>query len=170
MTGASATGASTEAVLHQSLRAGLAAFGLEASLVWTSRQQGGRTLWQGTLTPPSPSPLPPRRWASVAQALQALAEAALVARGEASAAVEVLSAAASAGESAPGPGDDDEALVQAALRLGRLAAAQGRGFALGPMSANERRLVHQALSELPSVRTQSEGEGIYRRLWVLPRA
>jgi spoIIIJ-associated protein len=105
----------------------------------------------------------------VAEALQSLCDAMLVVRGDASSAVEVLLPAVVEGDGTLGLADEDEALVQAALRLGRLAAAQKRTFALGPMSANERRLVHNALSELAGVRTQSEGEGIYRRLWVLPR-
>ncbi len=165
---------STESALHQAVRAALQAFGLEASVVWSTRSQGGRTTWRATLTPPSPTPdvpaaLPPRRWSKVAEALQSLCEAALLVRGELSSAVEVLLPAVVEGDAAVGLADEDEALVQAALRLGRVAAAQKRSFALGPMSANERRLVHNALSELTSVRTQSEGEGIYRRLWVLPR-
>jgi hypothetical protein len=165
---------STEAVLHHAVRSALPLFGLDASVVWSARSQGGRTIWKATLTPPSPSAqtasaLPPRRWSKVAEALQSLCEAALLVRGETSAAVEVLLPAIVEGDAVVGLADEDEALVQAALRLGRVAAAQGRAFALGPMSANERRLVHNALSELPGVRTQSEGEGIYRRLWVLPR-
>lgn len=37
------------------------------------------------------------------------------------------------------------------------------------LSASERRVVHVALSEHSQVRTESEGEGIYRVLKVLPR-
>jgi hypothetical protein len=164
---------SMEAALHQAVRSSLQSFGLEASVVWSTRTQGGRTTWRATLTPPSPAPeapatLPARRWSKVAEALQSLCEASLVVRGE-TAGVEVLLPAIVEGDAAVGLADEDEALVQAALRLGRLAASQKRSFALGPMSANERRLVHNALSELAGVRTQSEGEGIYRRLWVLPR-
>ncbi len=176
-TGSASVVGSTEAALHQAVRASLQAFGLEASVVWSTRTQGGRTTWRATLTPPSPAhssasdapaALPARRWSKVAEALQSLCEAALVVRGDASG-VEVLLPAIVEGDGGLGLADEDEALVQAALRLGRLAATQKRPFALGPMSANERRLVHNALSELAGVRTQSEGEGIYRRLWVLPR-
>jgi hypothetical protein len=83
---------SMEAALHQAVRASLQSFGLEASVVWSTRTQGGRTTWRATLTPPSPTPeapamLPARRWSKVAEALQSLCETTLVVRGEASSAV-----------------------------------------------------------------------------------
>jgi hypothetical protein len=62
-----------------------------------------------------------------------------------------------------------EGLVEAAQALARRAARQGRAFALGPMSVNDRRQVHQALTDMPEVWTQSDGDGIFRRLWIVPR-
>jgi len=62
-----------------------------------------------------------------------------------------------------------EGLVEAAQALARRAVRSGRAFALGPMSVNDRRQVHQALGDMPEVWTQSDGDGIFRRLWIVPR-
>jgi predicted RNA-binding protein Jag len=37
------------------------------------------------------------------------------------------------------------------------------------MSPAERRVLHEALGEVPEVWAQSDGEGVMRRLWVMPR-
>ncbi len=44
----------------------------------------------------------------------------------------------------------------------------GDPFPLGPMSPRERRIIHLALKDQPSVRTASEGYGPERRVVVLP--
>ncbi len=44
----------------------------------------------------------------------------------------------------------------------------GDPFALSPMSARERRIVHLALKDLPHVRTVSEGYGPERKVVILP--
>jgi spoIIIJ-associated protein len=44
----------------------------------------------------------------------------------------------------------------------------GDPFPLGPMSPRERRIIHLALKDQPSVRTVSEGYGAERRVVVLP--
>jgi hypothetical protein len=65
--------------------------------------------------------------------------------------------------------DEEAGLNDAARALARTAAQLGRAYALGPMSVQQRRSVHQALGEVPEVWTQSEGDGIQRRLWLVPR-
>ena len=59
------------------------------------------------------------------------------------------------------------------LRLTAQVAAErvvetGDPFPLGPMSPRERRIIHLALKDQPSVRTVSEGFGPDRRVVVLP--
>lgn len=45
----------------------------------------------------------------------------------------------------------------------------GDPFALNPMSARERRIVHLALKDLSQVRTESEGFGPERRVVIVPK-
>ena len=45
----------------------------------------------------------------------------------------------------------------------------GQPFALSPMNARERRIVHLALKDRPGVRTESEGSGPHRRVVVYPQ-
>ena len=47
-------------------------------------------------------------------------------------------------------------------------ASRGRSKALEPMSAEERRIVHMALSDNPQVVTESEGQGPERHVVVKP--
>jgi len=61
-----------------------------------------------------------------------------------------------------------EALVQLAHRLCEKAVRSGKIVAVNPMSAHDRRIIHLALKETPGVTTRSEGEGIYRRLLIVP--
>jgi spoIIIJ-associated protein len=61
-----------------------------------------------------------------------------------------------------------EALVQLAHRLCEKATKSGKIVAVNPMSAHDRRVIHLALKETPGVTTRSEGEGIYRRLLIVP--
>lgn len=128
----------------------------------------GRASVRATLTPGRESKLPPRRWMAVAHALQGLLDAALTEAGEPDAPVELL-IAEPVQEGRPPPLREDAGLVAAARALAESAARLDRAFALGPMSVIDRRQVHQALSDLPQVWTQSEGEGIFRRLWIVPR-
>lgn len=72
-------------------------------------------------------------------------------------------------EGVPVEYDEEAGLLEAARALARTAAQLGRAFALGPMSVQQRRAVHQALGEVPEVWTQSEGDGLQRRLWLVPR-
>ena len=56
-----------------------------------------------------------------------------------------------------------------ALRLAQNVKATGRSTTLEPMPADERRVIHLALSVNPDVTTQSIGEGEVRKVAILPR-
>jgi spoIIIJ-associated protein len=62
----------------------------------------------------------------------------------------------------------EEALVELALRLGEKARTTGRTITVNPMSPHERRIIHITLDKVPGVTTRSEGEGIFRRLLIIP--
>lgn len=62
-----------------------------------------------------------------------------------------------------------EALETLARRTAERVSATGRPSTLEPMSAVERRLVHEALKDDPAVETASEGAEPYRCVVVLPR-
>ena len=64
--------------------------------------------------------------------------------------------------------EEDPELVEMAKRLAAKAAAIGKPIAVGPMNARDRRQVHLALAGVPGIKTQSEGEGIARRLLIIP--
>ena len=105
-----------------------------------------------------------RRPVQIASALQTLLEAAVARQGFREG-VEVRLGGAE-GEAA----SEEAHGLMAAVRAAALTAVdRGRAFALGPMSVADRRQVHQALGELGQVWTQSEGDGIFRRLWIVPR-
>jgi hypothetical protein len=105
-----------------------------------------------------------RRWVQVASAVQTLLETAVARQGLPVSALEVQIQEAAA-EGAFGV----SGLVAAVRAAAETAVQHGRAFAIGPMSVADRRQIHQALSDLPGVWTQSEGEGIFRRLWIIPR-
>jgi spoIIIJ-associated protein len=60
-------------------------------------------------------------------------------------------------------------LVGVAERSARLAAATGNAVELDPMTAVERKIVHESLKEDPEVETRSEGSEPNRYVIVLPR-
>lgn len=60
-------------------------------------------------------------------------------------------------------------LTQYALRLGEKVKHSGKLATISPMSAYDRRIVHIALKNNTSVRTQSKGNGLFRELVILPR-
>lgn len=63
----------------------------------------------------------------------------------------------------------EESLIGLAERVARQVARNGRPISLEPMPANERRIVHMTLKELPDVRTESSGEGENRRVTIFPQ-
>jgi spoIIIJ-associated protein len=62
----------------------------------------------------------------------------------------------------------DEELAAMARRLAEKVKKIGKPVALGPMNARERRQVHLAIAGESGLRTQSEGEGLSRRLFIIP--
>jgi len=62
-----------------------------------------------------------------------------------------------------------QSLRELALRLAQKAKSSGRSVTLEPMPADERRIVHLALSVNPDVTTQSIEEGEVRKVVILPR-
>jgi len=62
-----------------------------------------------------------------------------------------------------------EALASVAKNLAEKAIRQRRIVRLSALNAQDRRLVHLALKENPNVTTQSEGEGLFRQLLIIPK-
>jgi len=62
-----------------------------------------------------------------------------------------------------------EVHAQLALNLAHKAKNTGQSMTLEPMPADERRIVHLALSVNPEVTTQSDGEGDVRRVIIRPK-
>jgi spoIIIJ-associated protein len=60
-------------------------------------------------------------------------------------------------------------LTQMALRLGEKVKRSGKLATISPMNAYDRRIVHIALKDDTSVRTQSKGGGLFRKLVILPQ-
>jgi spoIIIJ-associated protein len=61
----------------------------------------------------------------------------------------------------------EELKLTAKLAAERVAES-GEPFALNPMSATDRRLIHLALKDQPGVRTESQGMGAARHVVILP--
>jgi spoIIIJ-associated protein len=62
-----------------------------------------------------------------------------------------------------------EALQALARRVAEQVKARGRPFALEPMPAYERRIIHLTLADNPDVTTESTGEGEVRKVVIVPR-
>lgn len=60
-------------------------------------------------------------------------------------------------------------LTQLAQRMAEQVTESGRAVSLEPMPANERRIVHLALRDHPSVYTQSSGEGDRRKVHIVAK-
>lgn len=63
-----------------------------------------------------------------------------------------------------------ETLTNLATRLAERVVRTGESSALEPMSAQERRVIHLALQDNPSVYTTSEGEEPFRRVVIRPKS
>lgn len=61
-----------------------------------------------------------------------------------------------------------ENLETMAIRMGEKAKSKGRSLTIGPFNAHDRRLIHIALKEDPSVRTESFGEGKLKKITIIP--
>ena len=62
----------------------------------------------------------------------------------------------------------EQALENMARKMGERAVREGEVVTLEPMSPRDRRIVHMALARFPGVSTRSEGEGLERRLKIVP--
>ena len=62
----------------------------------------------------------------------------------------------------------EDQLAEMARRLAERVTAEGKVITFDPMSARDRRIVHMALKEMTSVRTESNGEGPDRRVRIIP--
>src|SRR4249920_966348 len=67
-------------------------------------------------------------------------------------------------------GRREDALTDLAQRLAEKAMKTGRPVPVEPMNPHDRRIIHVALAEHEGVRTESDGEGVFRGLVVFPRA
>ena len=65
--------------------------------------------------------------------------------------------------------DESDPVVKAmAERLAASAQRMGKAIAIAPISARERRQIHLALVDHHGVSTRSEGEGLFRTLFIVP--
>ena len=60
-------------------------------------------------------------------------------------------------------------LERLASRLAEKAVRTGKPMTIGQMNAHDRRIVHLSLKDTQGVRTQSLGNGAYRKLMIIPR-
>jgi spoIIIJ-associated protein len=63
----------------------------------------------------------------------------------------------------------EQALTQLAQRMAEKVEATGQPATLEPMPPNERRIIHIALRDHPTVTTESTGEGEERKVVIMPR-
>lgn len=66
-------------------------------------------------------------------------------------------------------GRREDSLTDLAKRLAEKAVRSGRPVPVEPMNAHDRRIVHMALADHPDVMTESEGEGMSRRVVIFPK-
>lgn len=62
----------------------------------------------------------------------------------------------------------DRSLVEVGLELAERARTIGKTLTIHPMLPADRRAVHQTIMKIPGVQTVSEGEGLYRKMHVVP--
>jgi spoIIIJ-associated protein len=67
-------------------------------------------------------------------------------------------------------GRREDSLTDMARRLAEKAVRSGRPVPVEPMNAHDRRVVHMALADHPEVTTESEGEGMARRVVIFPKS
>ncbi len=63
----------------------------------------------------------------------------------------------------------EDNLIRTAERVAQRVKSKGRPASIGFMNAQDRRIVHMALKDDHAVRTQSVGDGNYRKLMVYPK-
>jgi spoIIIJ-associated protein len=60
-----------------------------------------------------------------------------------------------------------ENLKRMAIRIGENVKSKGHSLTIGPFNAHDRRLIHIALKEDPSLRTESLGEGKLKKITII---
>ncbi|MEW6376564.1 MAG: R3H domain-containing nucleic acid-binding protein [Thermodesulfobacteriota bacterium] len=60
-------------------------------------------------------------------------------------------------------------LTKMAVRWGEKAKRMGRALTIGPFNAHDRRIIHMALKEDPSLGTESFGEGDIKKITIVPK-
>ena len=61
-----------------------------------------------------------------------------------------------------------DALARMAVRVGDHVKTTGKPMTLGPFNSHDRRIIHIALKDEPSLRTESIGEGLIKKISVIP--
>jgi len=67
-------------------------------------------------------------------------------------------------------GRREDALTDLARRLAEKAVKTGRPVPVEPMNPHDRRIIHVALADHEGVTTESDGEGLFRRVVIFPKA
>ena len=62
-----------------------------------------------------------------------------------------------------------ESLIQIALKLGDKAKRIGKPVTTNPLSPRERRIIHLALKDDPQLDTRSRGEGLLKKVLIIPK-
>jgi spoIIIJ-associated protein len=62
----------------------------------------------------------------------------------------------------------EDQLADMAQKLGARVAKEGKVITFDPMNARDRRVVHMAIKDMPGVRTESNGQGMDRRVQLIP--
>jgi spoIIIJ-associated protein len=62
----------------------------------------------------------------------------------------------------------EESLKRLALRMGEKAKKTGKPVSTNPMNPHDRRIVHLALKEDRQVQTKSRGEGLFKKVFIVP--
>ncbi len=61
-----------------------------------------------------------------------------------------------------------ENLTRMAIRMGEKVKSKGSPLTIGPFNAHDRRLIHIALKGDSSIKTESLGEGVLKRVTIIP--
>ncbi|NLA74811.1 MAG: KH domain-containing protein [Deltaproteobacteria bacterium] len=62
-----------------------------------------------------------------------------------------------------------EALTQMAVKIGNKAKKFKKPFSTSPLNPHDRRIVHLALKNVDKLETRSRGEGLYKRVVIIPK-
>lgn len=62
-----------------------------------------------------------------------------------------------------------DSLARMAGRLGERVKSTGKAVTIGPYNAQERRVIHVTLKEDPALKTESLGEGVFKKLTISPQ-